>query len=113
MKSLFANKLVWVGLATSATFAVAPPGSAFQNSSESAASAEVVEQAMSFNGAWERNPDDTIEEKAEQGLKITQTFELRPDGTVMVVTHRLENDRLKEPVVIRSVYDLLRDRETH
>ena len=28
-------------------------------------------------------------------------------------TTRLEKRRLKEPVVIRSVYDLLRDRETH
>ena len=54
----------------------------------------------------------TIEEKAEQGMKITQTFALGPDGSVMVVTHRLENNRFKEPVVIRSVYDLLRDSET-
>jgi hypothetical protein len=54
----------------------------------------------------------TIEEKTEQGMKITQTFALGPDGTVLVVTNRLENKRFKEPVVIRSVYDLQRDSET-
>ncbi len=53
----------------------------------------------------------TIEEKAEQGMTVTQTFALGPDGSVMVVTHRLENKRFKEPVVIRSVYNLLRDSE--
>jgi hypothetical protein len=59
-----------------------------------------------------RGDQITIEEKAEQGMKITQTFALGPDGSVMVVTHLLENNRFKEPVVIRSVYDLLRDSET-
>ena len=52
-----------------------------------------------------------IEEKAESA-KFTRTFALAQDGSVMVVTVRLENDRFKQPVVIRSVYDPLRDSET-
>jgi hypothetical protein len=61
----------------------------------------------------ERKGDQiVIEEKADKGAKITRTFALAPDGSVMVVTVRLENKRLKEPVVIRSVYDPLRDSET-
>jgi hypothetical protein len=53
-----------------------------------------------------------IEEKTERGMKSTQTFALGPDGNVLVVTRRLEGNRFKEPVVIRSIYDLQHDSET-
>ena len=61
--------------------------------------------------AQKRGDQIIIEEKAESA-KFTRTFALASDGRVMVVTLRLENDRFKEPVVIRSVYDPLRDSET-
>jgi hypothetical protein len=61
--------------------------------------------------AQKRGDQIIIEEKAESA-KFTRTFALAPDGSVMVVTVRLENDRFKQPVVIRSVYDPLRDSET-
>ena len=61
--------------------------------------------------AQKRGDQIIIEEKAESS-KFTRTFALAQDGSVMVVTVRLENDRFKQPVVIRSVYDLLRDSET-
>ena len=61
--------------------------------------------------AQKRGDQIIIEEKAESA-KFTRTFALAQDGSVMVVTVRLENDRFKQPVVIRSVYDLLRDSET-
>ena len=219
MRTVTGSNVAWVGMAMGGLALVMPPAFAgFQDSSESTASADVAEQAPSFNGTWERNPDEsddpreklrgamggqggpgggfggsggrggrgggggggrggrggppnmgdimraaqsiettltdgefkvidservriyyvdgekhtretpqggkletvavlkgdqiTIEEKAEQRMKITQTFAIGPDGSVMVVTHRLESDRFKEPVVIRSVYDLLRDSET-
>ena len=61
--------------------------------------------------AQKRGDQIIIEEKAESA-KFTRTFALAQDGSVMVVTVRLEHDRFKQPVVIRSVYDLLRDSET-
>ncbi len=61
--------------------------------------------------AQKRGDQIIIEEKAESS-KFTRTFALAQDGSVMVVTVRLENDRFKQPVVIRSVYDPLRDSET-
>jgi hypothetical protein len=60
--------------------------------------------------AQKRGDRIIIEEKAESA-KFTRTFALAQDGSVMVVTVRLENDRFKQPVVIRSVYDPLRDSE--
>ncbi len=61
--------------------------------------------------AQKRGDQIIIEEKAESA-KFIRTFALAQDGSVMVVTVRLENDRFKQPVVIRSVYDPLRDSET-
>ena len=61
--------------------------------------------------AKKRGDQIIIEEKADSA-KFTRTFALAPDGRVMVVTVRLENDRFKRPVVIRSVYDPLRHSET-
>ncbi len=61
--------------------------------------------------AHKRGDQIIIEEEADSA-KFTRTFALAPDGSVMVVTVRLENDRFKQPVVIRSVYDPLRDSET-
>lgn len=61
--------------------------------------------------AQKRGDQIIIEEKAESA-KFTRTFALAQDGSVMVVTVRLEHDRFKQPVVIRSVYELLRDSET-
>ncbi len=45
-----------------------------------------------------------IEEKSERG-DIERKFELSPDGETMVVTVTLKMGRMKDPVVIRSVYD--------
>ena len=61
--------------------------------------------------AQKRGDQIIIEEKSESA-KFIRTFALAQDGSVMVVTVRLENDRFKQPVVIRSVYDPLRDSET-
>jgi hypothetical protein len=46
-----------------------------------------------------------VEEKTEQDAKIHTTYELAPDGSRMVVTVQFEGGRMKEPIIIRTVYD--------
>ncbi len=48
-----------------------------------------------------------VEQKMDQGGKITTTYELAPDGSRMVVTVLFEGRRTKEPVLIRAVYDAM------
>ncbi|TDI36646.1 MAG: hypothetical protein E2P02_24565 [Acidobacteria bacterium] len=45
-----------------------------------------------------------IEEKMERG-KIDRKFELSPDGATMIMTLTVKFGRMKEPVVIRTVYE--------
>jgi hypothetical protein len=53
-----------------------------------------------------------VEQKAKgkSGGEILETYELGSDPSVLVVTFRLKIKQLKEPIVIRSVYDALTDR---
>jgi hypothetical protein len=46
-----------------------------------------------------------VEQKSDRGQEFTTTYELAPDGIRMVVTVQLEGGRMKEPVIIRTVYD--------
>ena len=48
-----------------------------------------------------------VEQKTGMGAKITETYEVSPDGARMVVTVRFEGKRMKEPVVVRTVYDAI------
>lgn len=52
-----------------------------------------------------------IEQKMEQGAKITESYELSPDGQVMVLRLQMEGRMFKEPVVIRTVYDNVNEAE--
>ncbi len=45
-----------------------------------------------------------IEEKMERG-KIDRKFELSPDGATMIMTLTVKFGRMKDPVVIRTVYE--------
>ncbi len=45
-----------------------------------------------------------IEEKMERG-KIERKFELSPEGATMIMTLTVKFGRMKEPVVIRTVYE--------
>ena len=46
----------------------------------------------------------TIQEKMERG-RIDRKFELSPDGTMMVATLTVKFGQMKDPVVIKSVYE--------
>jgi hypothetical protein len=46
-----------------------------------------------------------IEQKMEEGVEITETYELSPDGQVMVMRLQMEGGMSSEPVLIRTVYD--------
>ena len=46
-----------------------------------------------------------VERKMEQGRKIKSTYELGPDGSLLIVTTQLEGGRMPEPVIIRTVYN--------
>ena len=46
-----------------------------------------------------------IEEKMERG-KIDRKFELSPDGATMIMTLTVKFGRMKDPVVIRTVYEI-------
>ena len=46
-----------------------------------------------------------IEEKMERG-KIDRKFELSPDGAKMIMTLTVKFGRMKDPVVIRTVYEM-------
>ena len=46
-----------------------------------------------------------IEEKMERG-KIDRKFELSPDGATMIMTLTVKFGRMKDPVVIRTVYEM-------
>ncbi len=45
-----------------------------------------------------------IEEKMERG-QIDSKFELSPDGATMIMTLTVKFGRMKDPVVIRTVYE--------
>ena len=45
-----------------------------------------------------------IEEKMERG-KLDRKFELSPDGGTMVVTLTIKFGRMKDPVIIKTVYE--------
>ncbi len=49
-----------------------------------------------------------IEREAGHGRKMSETYELAPDGRQLVVTKRIENQRFPEPIIIRYVYDAAR-----
>lgn len=54
----------------------------------------------------ERRGDEIIiVQKTEQGVTITETYAVGPDGKRMIVTVRLEGSMLEEPILIRTVYD--------
>ena len=46
-----------------------------------------------------------IEEKMERG-KIDRKFELSPDGATMIMTLTVKFGRMKDPVVIKTVYEM-------
>jgi hypothetical protein len=46
-----------------------------------------------------------VEQKTERGPELNTTYELAPDGTRMIVTVKMEDGRMKEPIIIRAVYD--------
>jgi len=46
-----------------------------------------------------------IEQKMEQGPEITESYELSPDGRVLVLRLQMEGRPFNVPVVIRTVYD--------
>jgi hypothetical protein len=46
-----------------------------------------------------------VERAGGRGGKVSETYELAPDGQQLFVTTRIENRRFEEPVVIRRVYD--------
>ncbi len=48
-----------------------------------------------------------VEQKMEEGRKINTTYELGPDGTLMIVTTQIEGGRVPKPIIIRSVYDAI------
>ena len=58
--------------------------------------------------AVRRGDSIVIEEKMERG-DIKRTFEMAPDGKTLIVTTTFEGSRMKDPVVVRSVYDLVGD----
>ena len=45
-----------------------------------------------------------VEMKTSDGAKIYETYQLSSDGDELVLTVRLEDKQLKQPLVIRSVY---------
>ncbi len=49
------------------------------------------------------------EQSGSRGGKITRSFELAPEGQQMYETVRLDNSRSGSPVVIRYVYDVVRE----
>ncbi len=49
-----------------------------------------------------------IERESGRGRKMSETYELAPDGRQLVVTKRIENQRFPEPIIIRYVYDAAR-----
>jgi hypothetical protein len=51
-----------------------------------------------------------VDEKLERG-KMNRKFELASDGTKMVVTWTVKMGNMKEPVVIRTVYNRVDDRD--
>jgi hypothetical protein len=46
-----------------------------------------------------------VEQKTEQGTRISETYELAADGREMKLTVRVEGKRFKEPLIVRTVYD--------
>jgi hypothetical protein len=50
-----------------------------------------------------------VEQKMDQGRKIHMTYEMGPDGALMIVTTQIEGGRMPEPVIIRTVYNSLRE----
>ena len=46
-----------------------------------------------------------VEQDMEQGRRIKTTYELGPDGSLMIVTTQLEGGRTPEPIIIRTVYN--------
>lgn len=48
-----------------------------------------------------------VEQKMEQGREIKSTYELGPDGSLMIVTTQLEGGRMPEPIIIRTVYNAI------
>lgn len=50
-----------------------------------------------------------VEQKMEQGRKIHTTYELGPDGALMIVTTQIEGGRTPEPVIIRTVYNSIEE----
>jgi hypothetical protein len=50
-----------------------------------------------------------VEQKSDQGPEFDTTYEIAPDGTRMIVTVQMEGGRMKEPIIIRTVYDSISD----
>jgi hypothetical protein len=48
-----------------------------------------------------------VEQKTEEGRRIKMTYELGPDGSIMIVTTQLEGGRIPEPIIIRTVYNAI------
>lgn len=53
---------------------------------------------------WQGNQLVSVME-GRRGGKTTRTYELSPDGSQLIVTTKIENERFNNPVVIRQVYD--------
>jgi hypothetical protein len=53
---------------------------------------------------WQGNKLVSVTE-GRRGGKTTRTYELSPQGNQLVVTTKIENERLNTPVTIRQVYD--------
>jgi len=49
------------------------------------------------------------EEKGPRGGKMTRSFELAPGGQQLFETVRLDDSRSGSPVIIRYVYDIVRE----
>ena len=48
-----------------------------------------------------------IKEKMERGVEVNRTFELSPTGEVMIMTVNFKSPRGGEPIVIKTVYELV------
>jgi hypothetical protein len=70
--------------------------------------AQETPQGTKMETVAEKKGDQiAVEQKMDQGGEITTTYELAPDGSRMIVTVKFEGGRMKDPVIIRSVYDAM------
>ena len=61
-------------------------------------------QSNTIKTQWEANRL-TAESKLGHSGKLTQSYELSPDGKQLYVTQQLDSSKLNQPLVIRCVYD--------